>query len=155
MKRSSKKKKILIVLALLMIAGLPVSYYAAREVLKYRIKGWRADGIAASQAGANEKASELLVRYLQRRPEDIEALSHYITSREKAELPNGQHLAETIGALKAQRSLTVLMAEQNFAQALRIADRGYVIVHGRIAFAGNSAAELNDNALIRKFYMGL
>jgi branched-chain amino acid transport system ATP-binding protein len=62
---------------------------------------------------------------------------------------------ETIGALKAQRGLTVLMAEQNFAQALRIADRGYVIVHGRIAFAGNSAAELNDNALIRKFYMGL
>jgi branched-chain amino acid transport system ATP-binding protein len=62
---------------------------------------------------------------------------------------------ETIGALKAQRGLTVLMAEQNFAQALRIADRGYVIVHGKIAFAGDSAAELNDNALIRKFYMGL
>jgi len=62
---------------------------------------------------------------------------------------------ETIGALKAQRGLTVLMAEQNFAQALRIADRGYVIVQGKIAFAGDSAAELNDNALIRKFYMGL
>ena len=57
--------------------------------------------------------------------------------------------------MKAQRGLTVLMAEQNFAQALRIADRGYVIVHGKIAFAGDSAAELNDNALIRKFYMGL
>ena len=62
---------------------------------------------------------------------------------------------EKIGELKAQRGLTVLMAEQNFTQALRIADRGYVIVHGKIAFAGNSAAELNDNALIRKFYMGL
>jgi branched-chain amino acid transport system ATP-binding protein len=62
---------------------------------------------------------------------------------------------EKIGELKAQRALTVLMAEQNFTQALRIADRGYVIVHGRIAFAGNSAAELNDNALIRKVYMGL
>ncbi len=46
------------------------------------------------------------------------------------------------------------MAEQNFTQAIRIADRGYVIVHGQIAFAGNSAAELNDNALIRKFYLG-
>jgi branched-chain amino acid transport system ATP-binding protein len=47
------------------------------------------------------------------------------------------------------------MAEQNFHQALTIADRGYVIVHGRIVFAGNSAGELNDNELIRKFYMGL
>ncbi|MEA2810065.1 MAG: branched-chain amino acid transport system ATP-binding protein, partial [Rhodospirillaceae bacterium] len=34
-------------------------------------------------------------------------------------------------------------------------DRGYVIVHGQIVFAGNSAGELNDNELIRKFYMGL
>ena len=47
------------------------------------------------------------------------------------------------------------MAEQNFTQAIRIADRGYVIVHGEIAFAGGSAAELNDNELIRKFYLGL
>jgi branched-chain amino acid transport system ATP-binding protein len=28
------------------------------------------------------------------------------------------------------------MAEQNFPQALRVADRGYVIVHGQIAFEG-------------------
>lgn len=62
---------------------------------------------------------------------------------------------EKIGELKAQKSLTVLMAEQNFTQALRIADRGYVIVHGEIAFAGNSVDELNDNELIRKFYLGL
>ena len=62
---------------------------------------------------------------------------------------------EKIRELKEQKSLTVLMAEQNFTQALSIANRGYVIVHGRIAFEGRSAAELNDNALIRKFYMGL
>jgi branched-chain amino acid transport system ATP-binding protein len=62
---------------------------------------------------------------------------------------------EKIRELKESRNLTVLMAEQNFVQALSIADRGYVIVHGEIAFTGNSAAELNDNELIRKFYMGL
>ena len=62
---------------------------------------------------------------------------------------------EKIRELKVEKSLTVLMAEQNFTQALSIADRGYVIVHGQIAFEGKSAAELNDNALIRKFYMGL
>jgi len=62
---------------------------------------------------------------------------------------------EKIKELKDQYKLTVLMAEQNFTQALRIADRGYVIVHGKIAFAGNSVDELNNNDLIRKFYLGL
>ena len=47
------------------------------------------------------------------------------------------------------------MAEQNFNQAIRIADRGYVIVHGKIAYSGDSAADLNNNDLIKKFYLGL
>jgi len=62
---------------------------------------------------------------------------------------------DKIKELKERYQLTVLMAEQNFPQALRIADRGYVIVHGKIAFEGRSADELNNNDLIRKFYMGL
>jgi len=62
---------------------------------------------------------------------------------------------DKIKELKDRYQLTVLMAEQNFPQALRIADRGYVIVHGKIAFEGRSADELNNNDLIRKFYMGL
>ena len=61
---------------------------------------------------------------------------------------------DKIKELKDGYQLTVLMAEQNFTQAIRIADRGYVIVHGRIEFAGASAAELNDNELIRQFYLG-
>jgi branched-chain amino acid transport system ATP-binding protein len=62
---------------------------------------------------------------------------------------------DAIAQMKARYNLTVLMAEQNFTQAIRIADRGYVIVHGRIAFEGRSAAELNNNDLIRTFYLGL
>ena len=62
---------------------------------------------------------------------------------------------DAIKQLKEHYHLTVLMAEQNFPQALRIADRGYVIVHGKIAFEGKSADELNNNDLIRKFYLGL
>ena len=62
---------------------------------------------------------------------------------------------DKIKELKDQYQLTVLMAEQNFTQAIRIADRGYVIVHGKIAFAGESAEALNNNDLIRKFYLGL
>ena len=45
--------------------------------------------------------------------------------------------------------------QQNFNQAVRIADRGYVIVHGQIAFEGRDTDELNNNELVRKFYLGL
>jgi branched-chain amino acid transport system ATP-binding protein len=62
---------------------------------------------------------------------------------------------DAIAEMKARYRLTVLMAEQNFTQAVRIADRGYVIVHGRIAFEGGSAEALNNNDLIKKFYLGL
>ncbi len=62
---------------------------------------------------------------------------------------------DKIAELKARLGLTVLMAEQNFQQAVRIADRGYVMVHGRIAFTGDSPEALRDNSMIRQFYLGL
>jgi branched-chain amino acid transport system ATP-binding protein len=62
---------------------------------------------------------------------------------------------DAIRQLKDHYNLTVLMAEQNFTQAIRIADRGYVIVHGKIAFEGRTADELNNNDLVRKLYMGM
>ena len=62
---------------------------------------------------------------------------------------------DAISQMKERYALTVLMAEQNFNQAIRIADRGYVIVHGKIAFEGQSTEELNNNDLIKKFYLGL
>ncbi len=62
---------------------------------------------------------------------------------------------DAISEMKQRYSLTVLMAEQNFTQAIRIADRGYVIVHGKIAFEGRTMDELNNNDLIKKFYLGL
>jgi branched-chain amino acid transport system ATP-binding protein len=63
-------------------------------------------------------------------------------------------MIDKIGELKARYDLTVLMAEQNFNQATRIADRGYVIVHGEIAFEGRDAQELRNNALIKRYYLG-
>jgi len=66
-----------------------------------------------------------------------------------------RRVIDKIKELQRDFQLTVLMAEQNFIQAIRIADCGYVIVHGKIAFDGKSAAELNNNDLIRKFYLGL
>jgi branched-chain amino acid transport system ATP-binding protein len=65
------------------------------------------------------------------------------------------HTIDKIRELKESYRLTVLMAEQNFNQAIRIADRGYVIVHGRIEYQGGSRDDLANNELIHKLYMGL
>jgi branched-chain amino acid transport system ATP-binding protein len=61
---------------------------------------------------------------------------------------------ETIADLKSRLGLTVLMAEQNFRQAIRIADRGYILVHGKIAHIANSAEDLQKNDLVRQLYLG-
>jgi branched-chain amino acid transport system ATP-binding protein len=65
------------------------------------------------------------------------------------------HTIDKIRELKERYRLTVLMAEQNFNQAIRIADRGYVIVHGRIEYEGGSRDALANNELVHKLYMGL
>jgi len=59
-----------------------------------------------------------------------------------------------IGDLKQSFGLTVLMAEQNFHQAIRIANRGYIIVHGEIVFEGKTVAELEQNELVKNYYLG-
>ena len=59
-----------------------------------------------------------------------------------------------IRQLKEQFGLTVLMAEQNFHEASRIADRGYIIVHGEIAFEGSNLAELQESELVKSYYLG-
>jgi branched-chain amino acid transport system ATP-binding protein len=61
----------------------------------------------------------------------------------------------TIKQLKERHDLTVLMAEQNFNQATKIADRGYIIVHGKIEFEGRSTRELAENELVKKYYLGV
>jgi len=64
------------------------------------------------------------------------------------------HTITKIKELKDRYGLTVLMAEQNFHQAIRIADRGYIIVHGEIVFDGRSVAELEGNELVKRYYLG-
>jgi branched-chain amino acid transport system ATP-binding protein len=62
---------------------------------------------------------------------------------------------DMIAQLKQRYRLTVLMAEQNFTQAIRIADKGYVIVHGEIAFRGESPEDMRQSDLIRQHYLGM
>src|ERR1700744_4581481 len=58
-----------------------------------------------------------------------------------------------IGELGERFDLTVMLAEQNFNQAIRIADRGYIIVHGEIAVAAN-VDELHGNDIVKRLYLG-
>jgi branched-chain amino acid transport system ATP-binding protein len=62
---------------------------------------------------------------------------------------------ETIANLKRELGLTVLMAEQNFRQAIQIADRGYVLVHGQIVLAADDPQQLRQNELVRRLYLGI
>jgi branched-chain amino acid transport system ATP-binding protein len=57
--------------------------------------------------------------------------------------------------MKERLGLSVLMAEQNFQQAIRIADRGYIIVHGEIVFEGKDVDALQDNDLVKSLYLGV
>ena len=63
-------------------------------------------------------------------------------------------MIDKIGELQSEHNLTILMAEQNFNQAIRIADSGYIIVHGEIAFHGESTDTLRENDLVKHYYLG-
>ena len=50
--------------------------------------------------------------------------------------------------------VTVLLVEQNVAAALKIADYGYVMEHGRIVYE-DTAPRLLGHADIQEFYLGV
>ena len=53
----------------------------------------------------------------------------------------------------AEGGMTILLAEQNAAMALAVADHAYVLESGRISLAGE-AAVLKETAEVRKLYLG-
>jgi branched-chain amino acid transport system ATP-binding protein len=63
-------------------------------------------------------------------------------------------MIDKIAELSSALGLTVLMAEQNFEQATRIANRGYVLVHGQVVLAADSVADLRSNDVVRRLYLG-
>jgi branched-chain amino acid transport system ATP-binding protein len=64
-----------------------------------------------------------------------------------------QQVFDLVQRIRAE-GLTVLIVEQNVQQVLDVVDRAYLLEVGRIRLAGSSA-ELKDNDLIRRSYMGL
>jgi len=65
-------------------------------------------------------------------------------------------LLEIFNTLRVLRKegVTILISEQNVQQALRIADRGYVLENGRVVMDSSSEGILNSEH-IRKAYLGI
>jgi len=63
-----------------------------------------------------------------------------------------EQIFDTIGAVN-RLGTTILLVEQNAAMALSIAHRGYVLETGSVVLSG-TAAELSENAEVRRAYLG-
>jgi branched-chain amino acid transport system ATP-binding protein len=65
-----------------------------------------------------------------------------------------KQIFEMIKKINKEHNTTIFLVEQNANQALKIADRGYVLENGRIALSG-SAAGLLTNPEVQKAYLGI
>ena len=63
-----------------------------------------------------------------------------------------RQIFEAIGRIARDEAVTVFLVEQNAFHALRLADRGYVLVNGRVRLSG-PAKELLANAEVRAAYL--
>ncbi len=65
-----------------------------------------------------------------------------------------EQVFDALAELNRRHGLSVLLVEQNMAQALEVAARAYVMQSGRIAIEG-TAAELAASDEVRKAYLGM
>ena len=65
-----------------------------------------------------------------------------------------RQIFDAIRTLNRQDGLTVLIVEQNAAQALAISDRAYVIESGTIVLTG-TGAELAHDDRVKAAYLGI
>jgi branched-chain amino acid transport system ATP-binding protein len=63
-----------------------------------------------------------------------------------------QQIFHAIGRIAREEGVTIFLVEQNAYHALRLADRGYVLVNGRVRLSGRSR-ELLANAEVRAAYL--
>jgi branched-chain amino acid transport system ATP-binding protein len=64
-----------------------------------------------------------------------------------------KQIFDIIGAIAREEGVTVFLVEQNAHRALNLADRGYVMVNGRITLSGGGK-ELLANDEVRSAYLG-
>ncbi len=61
---------------------------------------------------------------------------------------------DIVSRLNREEKLSVLLAEQNAAMALRVAQHAYVMENGRVVLDGDRAT-IADNEDVKEFYLGL
>ena len=61
---------------------------------------------------------------------------------------------ETIGRIKIEQRIAILLVEQDAFVALELAERSYVLDNGKIALEANSKALLSD-AEFKRIYLGI
>ena len=110
-------------------------------------------GARASSRGASLSGGEAqmlaIARALAREPE--------LLLLDEPSLGLAPNAVQAIFALLPQlrdRGLTILLVEQNLVQALRAADRAYLLESGRIARQGPAEALLGDERIVER-YLGL
>ena len=65
-----------------------------------------------------------------------------------------RQVGELVRELNAQDGMSILLVEQNARMALELADYGYVLESGKVAFDGDAATLLADED-IQAFYLGV
>ena len=65
-----------------------------------------------------------------------------------------QQIFDIIRKINHDNNTTIFLVEQNANQALKLADRGYVMENGRITLT-DTAENLLDNEQVKKAYLGL
>ena len=63
-----------------------------------------------------------------------------------------KQIFDTIKRINKENNTTILLVEQNAYGALKLSDRGYVLVNGKVTISGNSK-ELLENPEIKKAYL--
>ena len=65
-----------------------------------------------------------------------------------------QEISRVIHEIRQRLDVSIILVEQNARMALKLADRAYVLVTGRIALAGD-ASDLMKNEEVKKAYLGM
>src|SRR5688572_2681500 len=96
--KTKKKRRLLFLLAggaVVLVLGL-AGYGLRTMQIENRLRQNRADGMAALQAQDYFNALHKVGSWLQRHPDDAEALYAYAQARENVEEPENKHLAQAM-----------------------------------------------------------